>query len=124
MCEERAVYLASISEAEFQQSVVEFLESMGYVVWYARDSRRQQLESWVDVWAIKAGRPMICWEIKTQTGRLRPERWRKGRRIPGQAEVLGILARVPGVWAMCLRPAEWDAVVERLKREEGIACSE
>ena len=118
LSESRAVYLASISEADFQQSVVEFLEFMGYIVWHARDSRRQKLSGLVDLIAVScrdpiAGRPsrkLLMWELKTQRGRL----------SAAQVVALRLLARVPGVDARCLRPAEWDALAERIKREEGI----
>jgi len=100
------VVLGSLTERQFQRMVVDGLKQRGYLVWVVPDMRKT-LAGLPDVIAVhptRAPRRVLFWELKTQTGRVRP----------GQKIALAAMDGIPGVDARVLRPADWPAVVEEI----------
>ena len=92
-------------EADFQRLIVEAAGYLGYAVYHTFDSRRSN-PGWPDLVLLKQGH-MICLEVKTERGRVRPE----------QVVWIAELDQVPGVTAMIVRPSQWDQVEALLKGE-------
>ncbi len=91
-----------MTEAEFQQSVVELARWTGWLMFHDHDSRRNT-PGFPDLVLAHPTRGVIFAELKTATGRLRPEqsRW---------LEVLAHAGCETHVW----RPADMPAITERL----------
>lgn len=93
----------ALSERQWQAQVLRLAGLHGWMAHHTHDSRRSQ-PGFPDLVLVRAGR-LIFAELKTDTGRLRPE----------QAVWLDELQRTPAevyVW----RPADVDAVVAVLSR--------
>lgn len=100
------VVLGSLTEKQFQRMVVEGLKQRGYLVWVVPDMRKT-LAGLPDVIAVhptKVPRRVLFWELKTQTGRVRP----------AQKVALAALGDVYGVDARVIRPAHWPAMSEEI----------
>lgn len=92
-------------ERDFQRLIVEAAGYLGYAVYHTFDSRRSN-PGWPDLVLLKQGR-MICLELKTERGRIRPE----------QEVWIAALDQVPGVTARIVRPSQWDQIEALLKGE-------
>ncbi len=91
----------ALTEAQWQQRVVDLARLRGWWVWHDHDSRRN-LAGLPDLLLV---RDRQVWaELKTDRGRLRPEQDATIRRLlAAGAEV--------HIW----KPADWDAVQELLR---------
>lgn len=98
--------LASLSEREFQRHVVDGLKQRGFLVWTIPDMRKTTagLPDIIAVHPTRVPRRVLFWELKTATGRVRPE----------QRRALAALSDVYGVDARVIRPADWLAESETL----------
>ncbi len=93
--------LKGLREAQFQRLVREALKARGYVVWTFPIMKRTvagvpDLTFWHP---LRPGR-LYFWELKTATGRVRPE----------QQIAIDHLSTVPGVDARIVRPQDWSAL--------------
>ena len=91
-----------VTEAQWQQTVVEAAELFGWWVFHDHDSRRNQA-GFPDLVLIRPPRLLFV-ELKRETGRI----------STAQAEVLGMLAECPGVEERVARPSDWSSLVEWL----------
>ena len=88
---------AAVTEKQFQATVIEYAERLGYLVYHTYDSRRSQ-RGFPDLVMVKEGR-LVMAELKRETGRTKPE----------QAEWLRLL-RSAGVEAYIWRPSTWPEI--------------
>jgi hypothetical protein len=95
--------LDAMSEAELQDAVLTGLKQRGYVCWHVQDSRLMAA-GLPDIIAIRPGRELLLWELKTATGRVRP----------AQASALHALGQAVGVDVRIVRPSDWDVLRETL----------
>ena len=102
---------AGIGEAAFQRLITDLMDVAGWLWHHEKDSRRSK-RGFPDLVAIKPGRPIVIWEVKTQRGRVRRE----------QQVWLNHLSWAPGVEAGVVRPADWAYVLAVLCGEEGEEC--
>jgi hypothetical protein len=101
----------SITEAEFQATVVELLAAFGYRHLHVRRTIGQggrwttstNLVGWPDLLAWRPGR-CVAIELKSESGRATPE----------QLEVLASLAEA-GIEGRVVRPSGWAGLVEWLR---------
>ena len=91
-----------VTEAAWQQTVVDLAELTGWWVYHNPDSRRSQ-PGFPDLVLIRAPRVMFL-ELKRETGRL----------STAQREVLAELEVCPGVEVHVARPSDWASLVEWL----------
>lgn len=91
-------------ERDFQAMVQQAAGYLGWMSYHTWDSRRSN-PGWPDLVLVKDGR-MLCLELKTEKGRIRPE----------QEVWIAELQQVPGVTARIVRPSQWDEI-EALLRE-------
>ena len=91
-----------VTEKEWQNTVVELAEWLGWWVFHDHDSRRNQA-GFPDLCLVRPPRVAFV-ELKRESGRL----------TPTQTEVLGLLEACPGVETMVARPSDWSALVEWL----------
>lgn len=91
--------LATMPEREFQRHVVAALRRRGWTVWVV-PNMRLTTAGLPDVVAWHPNQPgrLLAWELKSQTGRVKPS----------QRAALAHLATIPGVDARIVRPADWD----------------
>ena len=87
-----------VTEAQWQQTVVEAAELFGWWVFHDYDSRRNQA-GFPDLVLIRPPRVLFL-ELKRETGKL----------TRAQNEVLGMLAECPGVETRVARPSNWSSV--------------
>lgn len=97
--------LYAMSERVFQAHVVAGLRNRGWRVFIVPDMRKttRGLPDLICVHPERKGR-MLAWELKSQTGRVRPE----------QRQIINCLATVPGVDARIVRPTDWPALLDWL----------
>ena len=104
--------LEAMSEAEFQREVMEALERRNWCAWHVPDSRRMR-SGLPDVIAVHPSIPrLVCLELK-------------GRRTPitdTQRLVIQVMARIPGVYARIVRPADWPAVLEEIDSWQAVGA--
>lgn len=93
---------ATITEAAYQQRIVDLCRWLGLAVFHSGDSRRDLCAGFPDL--VIAGNGVIFAELKRDDGRLRPE----------QTEWLRIL-HAAGVEAHVWKPADWPEVERRLR---------
>lgn len=99
-----SVVLGAMSEAELQRHVTSALTERKWEWWHNPDSRR-----------VNAGLPDILALHPTIPVQLALEL--KGPKTPvtrKQRQVIELLARIPGVYARIVRPADWPAVLEEI----------
>lgn len=94
---------ASLSEKEFQSSVVDLAEAMGWRSWHDRDARRNA--AGLPDWILLRPPRLLFIELKSETGRLRPE----------QRAWIDELARCPGVEVHVWKPGDWPEIEEALQ---------
>lgn len=99
----RAVLLDGLSERELLDAVLDGLKQRGFICWHIHDSRLVRA-GLPDVIAARPGSPLLLWELKTSTGRVRP----------AQRTALEALAAAAGVDVRIVRPGDWDVLSERL----------
>ena len=90
-------------ERDFQRMVQDAAGYLGFMTYHTHDSRRSN-PGWPDLVLLKQGR-MICLELKTEKGRIRPE----------QEVWIAELAQVPGVTARIVRPSDLDEILTLLQ---------
>lgn len=93
--------LPPLSEAHFQARVVAYAKLLGLLVFHDYDSRRSAA-GFPDL--VIVGNRVIFVELKTETGRIRPEQQTWLNRL-----------RDAGATAAVWRPSDWDAAVAVLK---------
>lgn len=104
------------SEAQFQQQIEQLARGYGYRVYHAPDNRpggkskrvQRVTPGFPDLVAVRPG-VLLFAELKTQTGRIRPE----------QAEWLQLLGTVEGVHTFLWRPSDFDDINATLARLAG-----
>lgn len=91
------------TEAQFQTWVVSYARLMGWLVYHTHDSRRSEA-GFPDL-VLTRGETLLFRELKTETGRLRPEQthWLSALETAGQDVA---------VW----RPSDEKAIQEALRR--------
>lgn len=92
-----------ISEAQYQQSIVEYAKLCGWLVYHTHDSRRSQ-PGFPDLTLCRPPR-LILAEIKSTTGTL----------TPAQSDWLAALMSCNSVESYLWRPADWDDVQTLLR---------
>jgi hypothetical protein len=96
-----------ISEKDFQQTVVEMAEALGWMVYHTYESRRSN-PGFPDLVLTKGGR-LIFAELKAQKGRVSPE----------QMQWLGALKLCPdGIGVFLWRPSDMDEIEAILRLGE------
>jgi len=93
-----AYYTAYITERGFRATVIEMAEAHGWRVYCVLDTRvpaRRTSKGFPDLLLLKDG-VMYCWELKSE----------KGTATAEQLAWLEELAKVPGVRAAVVRPAD------------------
>jgi hypothetical protein len=91
-----------VTEAQWQNTVVEAAQLLGWWVFHDHDSRKNQA-GFPDLVLIRPPRVMFL-ELKRETGKL----------TTAQGEVLDMLEDCPGVEAEVARPSNWSSLVEWL----------
>lgn len=89
----RDVLAEAMTEAELQAAVRDLAHRLGLLTYHTSDSRRSNA-GWPDL--VIVGRKLLIRELKTETGRVRPE----------QREWIGALASA-GVDVAVWRPSDW-----------------
>lgn len=105
-----------INEKDFQQAVWELAISLGYIVGWTHDARKSEPgEPDLRMVHKEQGRVLFI-ELKSEKGKLTKGRWNKAgtRFMPGQEDWAEALNACPGVEYYCLRPSDWDQIVEIL----------
>ncbi len=92
-----------ITEADWQQTVVDLAELEGWWVWHDYDSRRNRA-GFPDLVCVRDDR-LLFLELKRETGRL----------TPAQEAVLGMLNGVTKVRTQVIRPSDFLEVREMLR---------
>ncbi len=95
----------SVSERDFQSTIIQAAELLGYLVYHTFDSRRCQ-RGFVDLVMTKPGRCIMA-ELKTEKGRLRPE----------QKTWIATLSTCPGVEVYIWKPHQIDEVIQLLREK-------
>lgn len=95
--------LRSISEADWQTTVVQTAEAFGWWWWHDNDPRRNAA-GWPDLTLIRPPRLVVV-ELKKETGKL----------SVAQRGLLGLMARCPGVEVYVWRPSD-QRDMERILR--------
>jgi hypothetical protein len=97
------------SEADFQKAITDLATATGWDWWHIPDSRRVAA-GWPDLVLARGDRCMFR-ELKTGTGRLRPE----------QVRTLDTLRRC-GLDADIWRPGMWDQIEAALTAPRAVAA--
>lgn len=90
------------TEAQFQARVVAYAKAAGWMVYHTFDSRKSE-PGFPDLVMVR-GEDMVCAELKSEAGRLKPE----------QAQWIAALGAVEDVDAFVWRPSNWDELMEVL----------
>jgi hypothetical protein len=93
--------LPAMSEAQFQQRIIDYCELRGLLVFHDNDSRKNRA-GFPDL-VIVGAHGVIYAELKTDTGKLRPDQ-----------ETWLLALRKAGANAVLWRPSMWDHVIARL----------
>ena len=115
-----ADWIVDQTEAQFQQAVEELATLHGwrwmhinrsFTKGYWRTQTRGNLgNGWPDLVMVKGGRLLFV-ELKAAKGK-----------ISGiQSEVLAVLGSIPCAEVQVWRPDDWEMILERLTREEGVS---
>ena len=92
-----------MTEAQFQEAVVQLAQLTGWLVYHTFDSRRSQA-GYPDLTLVK-GRRLVFAELKSQAGRVSAE----------QQQWLGALREANPASVFVWRPQDWDAIETLLK---------
>lgn len=113
-----------MTEAQFLATVIETAHLFGWMVAHFRpaqtartvrtkDGRTKSVWAtpvqgdgvgWPDLVLVRSAR-MLCWELKSEKGRLRPE----------QQEWLDCLGQIPGAEVAVYRPSDWEKIEAALR---------
>lgn len=93
-----------LSEAVFQAAVIELAKASGWMVWHAY-SAKKSAAGYPDLTLARAGCPLICAELKTDTGQL----------TKAQQAWLAALAGSTGVVSAVWRPSMWEEICRELR---------
>lgn len=93
------------TEKGFASGVIQLARMSGHLCYHTYDSRRSAA-GFPDLVIVKAGKPAIFAELKTQTG----------TRTPAQIEWGDELLATPGSEYKLWRPASWPEIQEALMR--------
>ncbi len=91
-----------MTEAQFQQQIIDTARLLKWAVYHTYDSRRSQ-PGFPDLCLVRDR--IVFLEVKTETGKVSPE----------QAEWIATINAAGGT-ALVVRPSQWDQIVESLKR--------
>ncbi|MDP9439871.1 MAG: VRR-NUC domain-containing protein [Actinomycetota bacterium] len=98
------VKAGAATEKEFQAQVLDLARRSGWCCYHTHDSRRSA-PGFPDLVLVRA--PVVVFaELKTETGKVRPE----------QRDWLAALKRCEGVEARLWRPRDWPEIEEVLRR--------
>ena len=105
-----------MTEADLQRSIIIAAREMGWLAYNTYRSMRSE-PGFPDLVLVRPPRVMFL-ELKTAKGRLSKGRWNKAgsRFLPGQDSWGEALDDCPGVEYLLVRPADLDAVYEKLMR--------
>ena len=98
----------SMTEAELQETIEDFLRSRGWLVYHAVTAQGSE-PGLLDIVAVRPPRVLFL-ELKSSKGRLdtRVRYTRKGRRrLPTQREWFTALSECPGVETYLVSPKDW-----------------
>jgi len=98
---------AVLTEAGLVEHIRALAKRGGFLCYHTHDSRKSE-PGFPDL-VMTNGRRLLCWEVKTSTGKL----------TVAQARWLALLERVPGVDARVVRPQDLGAI-EGWLRGEGV----
>lgn len=107
-------------EAVFQAQVVQLAGFYGWLIYHTHDSRRSQ-PGFPDLVLVR-GAELLFVELKTASGRVRPEQqmWLDALRVVQEAVAITAAAAADlppvAVESLLWRPADWDALHARLAR--------
>ena len=96
MAEARAAVEAEMSEKDLQQWVIDLAKRTGWRVYFTWNSKHSP-KGWVDLILLR-GIYMLCLELKTEKGRVKPE----------QAETIRALSVIRRVEVDVIRPRHRD----------------
>ena len=116
----KRLVFSRMSEATFQQQVINLARDLGWFVYHTHDSRRSE-PGFPDLVIVGYGRVLFC-ELKTARGKLSTERGltRSGRQMPSQVDWLRRLREAtPEVYV--LRPSDSDLIPDLLSPSETAA---
>lgn len=94
----------TVSEKDFQASIVEVAQLYGYLVYHTYDSKRCT-PGYPDLTIIHPSGDALFWEVKTEKGRVRTE----------QKQWIAALV-ASGLEASIVRPSDMDAIIARLQK--------
>ena len=98
--------ISALPERVFQAHVVRALRDRGWIVWTVPNMTMttRGLPDVIAVHPTAVPRRVLFYELKSQTGRVRPE----------QKVALAALGDVPGIDARIVRPSDWHALSEEV----------
>ena len=103
-----------VTEAQFQETIIQLARTLGWLCYHTHDSRRSE-PGFLDLVMVKGGR-LIFAEIKDEDGALTLARLdRKGRLMPGQLDWFRTLRKC-NVEVYLWRPDDWESIVTILGR--------
>lgn len=94
----------TVSEKDFQASIVEVAQLYGWLVWHDVDSRKNA-PGMLDLILAHPLGDFLMWECKTEKGRVRTE----------QKQWIAALV-ASGLEASIVRPSDMDAIIARLQK--------
>ncbi len=94
----------TMSEKQFQTHVIQLATLLGWACWHCHDSRRSAA-GFPDLVFVKAGRAVIYAELKTETGKVRPE----------QQLWIDLLEKAEGCRVYLWRPSDLQAIANVLR---------
>ena len=105
---------SSISEADFQQMVLDFARLQGWLAAHTKDSRRSEPGCYDGV-LVRPPRFLVV-ELKREGAQLRKGHLspHTGRWLPGQVEWAEAAMGCPGVEYYLWRPSDWPEIVRTL----------
>lgn len=94
--------LREMTEAEFQQSIIDLARLRGWLYYHTNNSQRST-PGFPDLILVR-GPVMLAVEVKTDAGKTTDQ----------QEAWLDALGQIPGCTSFVTRPTTWDALVEKL----------
>ena len=103
-----------VSEADFQQGVIELARLTGWIVGFTQNSRRSEPGE-PDLRMVHPEQHRVIFaELKVGDNTLSKGRWNKSRWLPGQDDWAAALVRCPGVEYCLWTPGDWAKIEELL----------